>query len=207
VADTPRDLVLPDGVDDQGYERLRRLMRVSVLRVWAGDRVIAGMDPWSVVDEAWASMASSGFASAGPFEPFALRVAKNKALDAVTRAEARRRDRSLEEPIGRGMEEGGGLVVADTIVGSAGADDEYLSMLEESKDVRRVSLVEEAIFGVLSDVERDTFNAVVRDGKSRAAVGRDLDPPITGQRVGQIVAAATIKIKAYVEEHEESDDE
>jgi hypothetical protein len=37
-------------------------------------------------------------------------------------------------------------------------------------------------------------------GKSRAAVGRELDPPISGQRVGQIVAAATMKIKTHVEE-------
>jgi hypothetical protein len=40
-------------------------------------------------------------------------------------------------------------------------------------------------------------------GKSRAAVGRELDPPITGQRVGQIVAAATMKIKDHVEKEEE----
>ena len=209
MADRPRDPGLPDGVDDEAYQRIRRLMRVSVLRVWSSDQVIAGKDPWSVVDEAWASMAESGFRSAGPFVPFAIRVAKNKALDALGRAEARRRDRSLDEPIGAGADEPGGVVLADTVAGAAGADDEYFTMLEDMKVARRLSLAEEAIYGdVLSEIERDVFVSVRVNGKSCAAVGRELDQPLTGQRVGQIVAAATMKIKAYVEEREgEIDDE
>jgi hypothetical protein len=53
-----QDPRLPAGVDDEDYWRIRRLMRVSVLSLWkAKHEVIAGMDPWDVVDEAWSSMA------------------------------------------------------------------------------------------------------------------------------------------------------
>lgn len=178
-------------------------MRLSVLRVWRRDHVIAGMDPWGVVDEAWSSMAESGFRSAGPFLPFALRVAKNKAMDALNRAEARRRDRSLQEPIAGG-DESDGLVLGDVAAaGSAGAEEEYFAEVEHAKVVQKLSLAQEAIQNVLTDVEREAFLAVQVDGKSRAAVGRELDPPVTGQRVGQIVAFAAGKIRTYIEEHEE----
>jgi DNA-directed RNA polymerase specialized sigma24 family protein len=46
------------------------------------------MDPWDAVDEAWSSMAHQNFQSKGPFLPHALTVARNKAVDAVRRAEA-----------------------------------------------------------------------------------------------------------------------
>src|SRR5262245_21865515 len=105
-------------------------MRLCVLRVWGSDRVIAGMDPWIVVDEAWASMAQNGFRSEGPFLPFALRVARNKALDAKNRAEARRRDRSLEEPIATAGGDSEPLVLVDVTAGSPGADAEYFSRVE-----------------------------------------------------------------------------
>jgi DNA-directed RNA polymerase specialized sigma24 family protein len=191
--------VLPDGVDDTEYLEIRRLMRASVLHVWRGDYVIAGRDPGDVVDEAWASMAEKGFRSAGPFLPFALRVARNKAIDARNRAEARRRDRSLQEPIAG---EDSGLVLEDVTAGSAGADDDYFARMENVEEVRTVALIEEAIDRVLSATERRVFLAVQRDGRSRAAVGRDLDEPVTGQRIGQIVAAATSKIRMYVAEQQ-----
>lgn len=175
-------------------------MRLSVLRVWRRDHVIAGVDPWSVVDEAWSSMAESGFRSAGPFLPFALRVARNKALDAIDRAEARRRDRSLHEPIGRGGEDEG-IVLADVAAGSQGAEEEYFARVDHVETVTKLALAEEAIDAALSPVEREAFLAVRVDGKSRAAVGRELDPPLTGQRVGQIVAAAMAKIASYIEQH------
>lgn len=194
---------LPPGVDNEGYTRIRGLMRLCVLRVWRSDHVIAGMDPWVVVDEAWTSMAQSGFHSEGPFLPFAIRVARNKALDALNRAEARRRDRSLDEPISTGADHPENLVLADVTPGSAGADAEYFSKLDHLGAIQRLALAEEAIYRELTDTERSAFIAVRVAGKSRAAVGRDLDPPVTGQRVGQIVAAATIKIKAYVEEHDD----
>jgi DNA-directed RNA polymerase specialized sigma24 family protein len=178
-------------------------MRLSVLRVWRSDHVIAGMDPWVVVDEAWGSMAQNGFHSEGPFEPFALRVARNKALDAFSRAEARRRDRSLDQPLGPRAEEPEPRVLADVMAGSAGADEDYFSRVEHLDAIQRLALTEAAIFDVLSDTERAVFLAVRVAGKSRAAVGRDLDPPISGQRVGQIVAAVTIKIKTFVDEREE----
>lgn len=88
------------------------------------------MDPWIVVDEAWASMARNGFRSEGPFEPFALRVARNKAIDAYNRAEARRRDRSLQEPIAPGSEESEPRTLADVMPGSAGADADYFARTE-----------------------------------------------------------------------------
>lgn len=201
MTERPAGPVLPDGVDSEGYARIRGLMRLSVLKVWTTDHVIAGMDPWGVVDEAWSSMAENGFRSAGPFLPFALRVARNKAIDALSRAEARRRDRSLQEPISPPTVDAGPLVLADVTAGSAGADDEYFSKLEHLENIRRLALVEEAIYRVLSATERDAFLAVRVHGKSRAAVGRELDPPITGQRVGQIVASATGRIMAYIDEH------
>jgi DNA-directed RNA polymerase specialized sigma24 family protein len=202
VTGQSRNPALPDGVDSEGYERIRALMRLSVLRVWRSDHVIAGMDPWVIVDEAWSSMALNGFHSEGPFLPFAIRVARNKAVDALNRAEARRRDRSLYEPISAGSEEAEPRVLADVTPGSAGADAEYFSKLEHLDAIQRLSLAEEAIYSVLSDIERSAFLAVRVSGKSRAAVGRELDPPITGQRVGQVIAAATIKIKTYIEERE-----
>jgi DNA-directed RNA polymerase specialized sigma24 family protein len=192
---------LPEGVDDTQYERIRVRMHMSVLKVWKSDQVIAGMDPWSVVDEAWISMAESGFRSAGPFLPFALAVARNKAIDALNRAEARRRDRSLHAPISA-ADPSEGFTLADVVPGSAGADDDYFSAIEHERDVERLVLVNEAIFTVLEPGERDVFLSVRVDGKSGAAVGRDLDSPVSGQRVGQIVAAAASKIKAYIDEHD-----
>lgn len=163
--------------------------------------MIAGMDPWVVVDEAWASMAENRFRSEGPFLPFALRVARNKALDAKNRAEARRRDRSLDEPVAIVGGDSEPLVLADVTAGSPGADADYFSRIEHVEVIQRLALAEEAIYRVLSETQRTVFLAVRVAGKSRAAVGRELDPPITGQRVGQIVAAATMKIKAHVEKH------
>jgi DNA-directed RNA polymerase specialized sigma24 family protein len=201
VTERPLTPVLPDGVDDAGYVRIRGLMRLSVLRIWKSDQVIAGMDPWVVVDEAWSSMAENGFQSAGPFLPFALRVAQNKALDALTRAEARRRDRSLQAPISTTANSSEPLVLADVTAGSPGADTEYFERLDHVSAIQQLALAEEAIYRALSETEREAFLAVRVDGKSRAAVGRELDPPVTGQRVGQIVAAAAAKIGVYIEEH------
>lgn len=195
--------VLPDGVDTEGYTRIRGLMRLCVLRVWRSDHVIAGMDPWVVVDEAWSAMAQTGFRSEGPFLPFAIRVARNKAVDALNRAEARRRDRSLDEPIPTAGDDAEPRVLGDVTAGSAGADADYFSKLEHLDAIQRLALAEEAIYRVLTNTERSTFLGVRVAGKSRAAVGRELDPPITGQRVGQMIAAATIKIRAYIEEHEQ----
>ncbi|MGH2829492.1 MAG: hypothetical protein ACRDJM_03305 [Actinomycetota bacterium] len=203
MTEQPLNPVLPEGVDNEGYTQIRGLMRLCVLRVWRSDHVIAGMDPWVVVDEAWSSMAHNGFHSEGPFLPFALRVARNKALDAMNRGEVRRRDRSLDAPISTGAGDAEHLVLADVTAGSAGADADYFSKLEHVDAIRRLALTEEAIYRVLSDTERIVFLAVRAAGKSRAAVGRELDPPVTGQRIGQIVAAATIRIKAYIEEHED----
>lgn len=187
---------MPDGVDGKEYERIRRLMRVSVLNVWRADReVIAGMDPWDVVDEAWISMAARNFQSKGPFLPHALTVARNKAVDVRRRAEARRRDRSMET-----------LPPGEEMADSHGADEDYFRDIDRVVALERLALAEEAIYAsdVLTRLERDVFVAVRVDGKSRAAVGRELDPPLTGQRVGQIAAQAIIKIQAYVRRHEDS---
>ena len=203
MAERSPDPVLPDGVDEDGYVRIRGLMRLSVLRVWRSDYVIAGMDPWVVVDEAWSSMAESAFRSEGPFLPFALRVARNKALDALNRSEARRWDRSLSEPIRTRGDDPESLVLADVTPGSPGADDEYFSKVEHVEAIQRLALAEEAIYNALSEREREVFLAVRVNGKSRAAVGRELDPPLSGQRVGQLIAEATIKVRTYIEEHQD----
>jgi DNA-directed RNA polymerase specialized sigma24 family protein len=202
----PQTPKLPDGVDNEEYRRIRRLMRVSVLSVWrARHEVIAGMDPWDAVDEAWSSMAQRNFESKGPFLPHALTVARNKAVDAVRRAEAKRVDRSIDAPMGGTGEDGEPTTLQDEIAGSHGADVDYFRGQDEMTALHRLALAEEAIYSdeVLTKVERSAFISVRVNGKSRAAVGRELDPPVTGQRVGQIVAQAFMKIQAYVSNHPE----
>jgi DNA-directed RNA polymerase specialized sigma24 family protein len=172
-------------------------MRASVLRTWrAKSEVIAGVDPWDVVDEAWISMAEQNFESKGDFLPHALTVARNKAIDHQRRAEARRRDRSIDVP----------AAVQEVVSGSLGADVDYFRSQEQVAAVTRLALWEEAIYerGVITDLQRQVFVAVRIDGKSRAAVGRELDPPLTGQRVGQITAEAFIKLQRYVKQNEDS---
>jgi DNA-directed RNA polymerase specialized sigma24 family protein len=180
-------------------------MRVSVLSVWrTRHEVIAGMDPWDVVDEAWSSMAHKNFESKGPFLPHALVVARNKAVDAVRRAEAKRADRSMDAPLRAGDEDGEATTLHDELAGSNGAEVEFFRGQDQVAALHKLALAEEAIYTdeVLTKVERRAFIAVRVHGKSRAAVGRELDPPVTGQRVGQIVAQAFMKIQAYVAEHE-----
>jgi DNA-directed RNA polymerase specialized sigma24 family protein len=192
-------------VDDQEYRRIRGLMRASVLNVWrAPHQVIAGLDPWDVVDEAWSSMAQNNFSSKGPFVAHAVVVARNKALDVVRRVEARRGDRSMDASTRADDADGGPASLHDTLSGSSGADVDYFRGLDELAAIQKLALAEEAIYSadVLSPVEREAFVAVRVYGKSRAAVGRELDPPLTGQRVGQIVARAFVKVQAYVKEHE-----
>jgi DNA-directed RNA polymerase specialized sigma24 family protein len=194
-------------VDDQAYRRIRGLMRASVLNVWRGrHQVIAGLDPWDVVDEAWSAMAQSDFSSKGPFVAHAVVVARNKAVDAMRRVEARRGDRSLDARSRADVEGGGPESLHDTLAGSKGADVDYFRGLDELAAIQRLALAEEAIYTteVLTRVEREVFIAVRVDGKSRAAVGRELVPPLTGQRVGQIVAQGVIKVQAYVTEREQT---
>jgi DNA-directed RNA polymerase specialized sigma24 family protein len=174
-------------------------MRVSVLSVWrTRHEVIAGIDPWDVVDEAWSAMADKNFQSKGPFLPHAVVVARNKAVDAVRRAEAKRGDRSLDAPAQLRGEQGESTSLHDELAASGGAEAEYFRGLEHVDALRKLALAEEAIYtaGILTSVERRVFVAVRVNGKSRAAVGRELDPPVTGQRVGQIVAQAFMKIQA-----------
>src|SRR5687767_6151634 len=132
-------------------------MRVSVLSVWrVNHQVIAGLDPWDVVDEAWSSMAQKSFESKGPFLPHALTVARNKAVDAQRRGEAKRRFRSVDGS------------VADEVADSRGADVDYFRSLDEVAALQKLALAEEAIYSaeVLTDVERQIFVAVRVDGKS-----------------------------------------
>ena len=170
-------------------------MRAAVLRTWrASNEAIAGVDPWDVVDEAWISMAEQGFAAKGDFLPHALTVARNKAIDHQRRAETRRRDRSIDLPI-----------VQERVAGSVGADADYFRSREQIDAITRLALWEQAIYeaGVLTDLQRRVFVAVRVDGKSRAAVARELDPPLTGQRVGQITAEAFVKLQRHVKQQED----
>ena len=169
-------------------------MRASVLRAWrVNSEVIAGVDPWDIVDEAWISMAQDNFESKGPFLPHALTVARNKAVDAQRRIEARRFHHSIDAPLA--------VEVAD----SGGADVDYFRSQDEVDAVARLALWEEGIYAsdTLSELQKQVFVAVRIDGKSRAAVGRELDPPLTGQRVGQIAAEAFIRLQAYVKSREQ----
>jgi RNA polymerase sigma factor (sigma-70 family) len=192
VDDQPLNPELPDGVDGEEYKRIRGLMRVSVLSVGRG----RGIDPWDVVDEAWSSMAAQNFERQGPFRPFAIRVAKNKAIDALRRAEVKRIGPPLDAPIYR--EDGEEITRKDLLLGSKGADVDYFEDREEIEKVELLSLVEEAVHEVLTPTERKVFLEVQYNEKSRAAVGRELVPPVTGQRVGQIIATATIKIRKHL---------
>jgi DNA-directed RNA polymerase specialized sigma24 family protein len=177
---------LPEGVDRTEYEKLRRLMWASVQRVWRGDReVVAGTDPWSVVDEAWTSMAAQQFKCAGPFPVFACRVARNKAIDALKRAEVRRLGPSLDAT--RPDDEGHEMPVVPLEASTASAEAEFFG-------AQRLAGITEAIDYSLTKLEKMVFLAVRVDRKSGAAVGRELDPPLSGQRVGQILAGAMVKI-------------
>lgn len=167
-------------------------MWASVQRVWRGEReVVAGMDPWSVVDEAWASMAASGFKSNGPFPMFACRVARNKAVDALKRAEVRRLGPSLDAT--RTDDEGNVVPVLPVQAATRGAEEEFL-------DAQRLVGITQAIDYSLTKLEKMIFLAVRVDRKSGAAVGRELNPPLTGQRVGQILAGAVVKIHNSLKE-------
>jgi RNA polymerase sigma factor (sigma-70 family) len=184
---------LPDGIDDDEYKRLSRLMRASVLKTWRGrNEVIAGVDADDIVAEAWISMAENNFKSKGEFLPFALAVARNKAIDALRRVEARRRDRSLDE-----------LLVSEPET-TVGADDDFFKSQSELDAVARLARFEEGLYegDVLTDLQREIFVAARINGKSHAAVGRELDPPLTGQRVGQIVAESFIKLQRHVKSNE-----
>jgi len=161
-------------------------MWASVQRVWRGDReVVAGTDPWSVVDEAWSSMAAQQFRSAGPFPVFACRVARNKAIDALKRAEVRRLGPSLDAT--RPDDEGNEMPLIPVEASTASAEAEFF-------DAERLAGITEAIEYSLTKLEKMVFLAVRVDRKSGAAVGRELDPPLSGQRVGQILAGAVVKI-------------
>ena len=181
---------LPDGVDKSEYEKLRRLMWASVQRVWRGDyEVVAGIDPWSVVDEAWSSVAAQGFKSSGPFPVFACRVARNKAIDALKRAEVRRIGPSLDAT--RQDDEGNEFPIIGIEASTVSAEAEYF-------DAQRLVSITDAIHYSLNKVERMVFFGVRVDHKSGAAVGRELNPPLSGQRVGQILAQAVVKIHEYI---------
>jgi DNA-directed RNA polymerase specialized sigma24 family protein len=181
---------LPDGVDKSEYEKLRRLMWASVQRIWRGEQeVVAGMDPWSVVDEAWSSMAAQGFKSGGPFPVFACRVARNKAIDALKRAEVRRIGPSLDAT--RQDDEGNEFPIVSIEASTVSAETEYF-------DAQRLVGITDAIYYSLNKVERIVFFGVRVDRKSGAAVGRELDPPLSGQRVGQILTQAVIKIHEHI---------
>ena len=199
--DQPLNPELPDGVDGEEYKRIRGLMRVSVLSVGRG----RGIDPWDVVDEAWSSMAAQNFERQGPFRPFAIRVAKNKAIDALRRAEVKRTGPPLDAPLYR--EDGEEITRKDLLLGSKGADVDYFEDREEIEKVELLSLVEEALHEVLTATERKVFLEVQYNEKSRAAVGRELVPPVTGQRVGQIIAMATLKIRKHLKSRGRSVDE
>ena len=172
-------------------------MWASVQRVWRGDReVVAGMDPWSVVDEAWASMAAQQFRCTGPFPVFACRVARNKAIDALKRAEVRRLGPSLDAT--RQDDEGNEISMVPFEASTASAEAEYF-------DAKRLAEISDAILYSLTKLERLVFFSVRVDRKSGAAVGRELNPPLSGQRVGQILAGAVVKIHDSLKDLDEGD--
>ena len=160
--------------------------------------MLGGVDPWDVVDEAWSAMAATHFACEGP-APYAVRVAKNVAIDALRRAEIRRPRISLDAPFKSKRSFQDGLNPHDVVAAATdSAEDEYFSLGDEAFAAARVSLAKEALFTILSDDERKLFLAVRVHQRSGVAVGRQHIPPITGQRVGQIISKVTVKLRAYV---------
>ena len=145
--------------------------------------MIAGLDPWDVVDEAWGAMAENGFSSKGPFVPHAVVVARNKAVDVMRRVEAWRGDRSIDAEAERTSKAGTGEPARDPRRFERGRR-RLLRGLDELAAIQRLALAEEAIYTaeVLTRVEREVFIAVRVDGKSRAAVGRSWFPADRLQR-------------------------
>ncbi|MGQ0680376.1 MAG: hypothetical protein ACT4OM_12105 [Actinomycetota bacterium] len=120
-------------------------------------------------------------------------MAKNKAIDALKRAEVRHTGPSLDAT--RTDHEGNWMPVITPEAISVSAEFEYL-------ESQRLVGITEAIQNSLTRIERIVFFGVRVDRRSGAAVGRELNPPLTGQRVGQILARATVKIHAYIQLHE-----
>lgn len=138
-------------------------------------------------------MAAQQFRSSGPFPVFACRVARNKAIDALKRAEVRRLGPSLDAT--RPDAEGNEMPVFPVQASSASAEAEYF-------EAQRLAGISQAIDYSLTKLEKLIFLAVRVDRKSGAAVGRELNPPLTGQRVGQILAGAVVKIHNSLSELE-----
>lgn len=130
-------------------------------------------------------MAANQFRCTGPFPVFACRVARNKAIDALKRAEVRRLGPSLDAT--RPDDEGNEMRLVPLEASTASAEAEFF-------DAERLAGITQAIEYSLTKVEKMVFLAVRVDRKSGAAVGRELDPPLSGQRVGQILAGAVVKI-------------
>ncbi|MDQ4058862.1 MAG: hypothetical protein M3124_07035, partial [Actinomycetota bacterium] len=97
--------------------------------------------------------------------------------------------------------EGEEITRKDLLRGSEGADVDYFDHGDELEKVELLSLVEEAVALKLTPTERRVFHEVQVNEKSRAAVGRELTPPVTGQRVGQIMATALVKIRRHLKHH------
>lgn len=138
-------------------------------------------------------MAAQQFRSRGPFPVFACRVARNKAVDALKRAEVRRLGPSLNAT--RTDAEGNEVPVLPVQPSSASAETEYF-------EAQRLAGITHAIDYSLTKLEKLVFLSVRVDRKSGAAVGRELNPPLSGQRVGQILAGAVVKIHNSLSELE-----
>ena len=104
-------------------------------------------------------------------------------------------------------EQGEEVTRKDLLRGSEGADVDYFEHGDEIEKVELLSLVEEAVHRTLTTTERKVFLEVQFNEKSRAAVGRELTPPVTGQRVGQIMATALVKIRRHLKQHGRLTDE
>ena len=112
---------------------------------------------------------------------------------------------SLDAPLHEA--DGEEITRKDLLRGSEGADVDYFEHGDEIEKVELLSLVEEAVHMTLTPTERTVFREVQFNEKSRAAVGRELTPPVTGQRVGQIMATALVKIRRHLKHHGRLTDE
>ena len=141
----------------------------------------------------------------GPVPPLRPEGGEEQGSRRLRRAETKARGPSLDAPVGG--EEGPEATGKDLLLGSSGADVDYFRDRKHVRAVLTLALIEDAVFEVLTETERKVFLEVRVNGKSGAAVGRELDPPVSGQRVGQIVVKALVKISAYLKDHEHLLDE
>ena len=179
-------------------QKVTHPFRAAVGRGDAGARheraLIGGESPDDVLQTATLALLSHPPSQlTTTWEALAVRIARNKAIDAIRRATSgrtrfsgdseRTRDREIDVvPLSTA---GGGQDPIDALPADIDAEAEFIASRQQLILLR---LARE----LLSDRERQIFFEIHHLGISRAEVGRDLG--LTGQRVGQIYRQAARRL-------------